>query len=47
MSRRSRKMPVLTEAQIADTVSKWTKIPVQRLAEAESQRFTAAGTDPS
>ena len=39
MSRRSRKMPVLTEAQIADTVSKWTKIPVQRLAEAESQRL--------
>ena len=37
--RRSRKMPVLTEAQIADTVSKWTKIPVQRLAEAESQRL--------
>lgn len=39
VSRRSRKMPVLTEAQIADTVSKWTKIPVQRLAEAESQRL--------
>lgn len=39
VSRRSRKMPVLTETQIADTVSKWTKIPVQRLAEAESQRL--------
>lgn len=39
VSRRSRKMPVLTEAQIADMVSKWTKIPVQRLAEAESQRL--------
>lgn len=39
VSRRSKKMPVLTEAQIADTVSKWTKIPVQRLAEAESQRL--------
>ena len=39
VSRRSRKMSVLTETQIADTVSKWTKIPVQRLAEAESQRL--------
>ena len=39
VSRRGRKTPVLTEAQIADTVSKWTKIPVQRLAEAESQRL--------
>ncbi len=38
-SRRGKRTPVLTEAQIADTVSKWTKIPVQRLAEAESQRL--------
>ena len=38
-ARRGKRTPVLTEAQIADTVSKWTKIPVQRLAEAESQRL--------
>ncbi len=38
-SHRGKRTPVLTEAQIADTVSKWTKIPVQRLAEAESQRL--------
>ncbi len=38
-SRKGKRTPVLTEAQIADTVSKWTKIPVQRLAEAESQRL--------
>ncbi|MCD8249340.1 MAG: ATP-dependent Clp protease ATP-binding subunit [Lachnospiraceae bacterium] len=37
--RRGRKDNVLTEAQIADTVSGWTKIPVQRLAEKESQRL--------
>lgn len=30
---------VVTEEQIAATVSRWTKIPVQRLAEAESQRL--------
>lgn len=30
---------VLTENEIARTVSGWTKIPVQRLAEAESQRL--------
>lgn len=29
----------VTEEQIARTVSRWTKIPVQRLAEAESQRL--------
>ncbi len=29
----------VTEEQVAATVSKWTKIPVQRLAEAESQRL--------
>ena len=29
----------VTEEQIALTVSRWTKIPVQRLAEAESQRL--------
>ena len=30
---------VVTEEHIAQTVSRWTKIPVQRLAEAESQRL--------
>lgn len=30
---------VVTEEQVALTVSRWTKIPVQRLAEAESQRL--------
>jgi ATP-dependent Clp protease ATP-binding subunit ClpC len=30
---------VLTEEQIAQTVSRWTKIPVQRLAEADSARL--------
>ena len=30
---------VVTEEQIAATVSRWTKIPVQRLAETESQRL--------
>ncbi len=29
----------VTEEQIAETVSRWTKIPVQRLAEAESQKL--------
>lgn len=39
-SRRGRKAPnVVTEEQIAETVSRWTKIPVQRLAEAESQKL--------
>ncbi len=38
-TRRGRKNNVLTEAQIAETVSRWTKIPLQRLAEAESQRL--------
>ena len=38
-ARRGRKTNVLTEAQIAVTVSRWTKIPLQRLAEAESQRL--------
>ena len=37
--RRGRRNNVLTEAQIAETVSRWTKIPLQRLAEAESQRL--------
>ncbi|MCD8362226.1 MAG: ATP-dependent Clp protease ATP-binding subunit [Lachnospiraceae bacterium] len=37
--RRGRKMNVVTEAQVADTVSRWTKIPVQRLAEKDSQRL--------
>ena len=39
-SRKGRKAPhVVTEDQIAATVSRWTKIPVQRLAEAESQKL--------
>lgn len=38
-ARRGRKTNVLTEAQIAVTVSRWTKIPLQRLEEAESQRL--------
>ncbi|MCC8140513.1 MAG: ATP-dependent Clp protease ATP-binding subunit [Lachnospiraceae bacterium] len=37
--RRGRKTDIVTEAQIADTVSRWTKIPVRRLAEKESQRL--------
>lgn len=38
--RRGRKASnAVTEEQIAATVSRWTKIPVQRLAEAESQRL--------
>ncbi|MCD8197868.1 MAG: ATP-dependent Clp protease ATP-binding subunit [Lachnospiraceae bacterium] len=37
--RRGRKTNIVTEAQIADTVSRWTKIPVQRLAEKDSQRL--------
>lgn len=38
--RRGRKpSSTVTEEQIALTVSRWTKIPVQRLAEAESQRL--------
>lgn len=38
-SKKSRKAAVVTEEQIAETVSRWTKIPVQRLAEAESQKL--------
>lgn len=39
-SRRGRKSSnVVTEEQIAATVSRWTKIPVQRLAEADSARL--------
>lgn len=39
-SRKGRKAShVVTEDQIAATVSRWTKIPVQRLAEAESQKL--------
>ena len=39
-SRKGRKAPhVVTEDQIAATVSRWTQIPVQRLAEAESQKL--------
>ncbi len=39
-NRRGRKPShVVTEEQIAQTVSRWTKIPVQRLAEADSQRL--------
>ena len=38
--RRGRRISnVVTEEHIAQTVSRWTKIPVQRLAEAESQRL--------
>ncbi|MBS6397373.1 MAG: ATP-dependent Clp protease ATP-binding subunit [Clostridiales bacterium] len=38
--RRGRKPSnIVSEEQIASTVSRWTKIPVQRLAEAESQRL--------
>lgn len=37
--RSRRASTVVTEEQIAATVSRWTKIPVQRLAEAESQRL--------
>ena len=34
-----KKQSIVTEEQIAQTVSRWTKIPVQRLAEAESQKL--------
>ncbi len=37
--RRGRKGQIVTEEQIEATVSSWTKIPVQRLAEADSQRL--------
>ena len=36
---RERKMPVVSEADVADVVSGWTKIPVKRLAEKESARL--------
>ncbi len=38
--KRGRKVSnIVTEEQISATVSRWTRIPVQRLAEAESQRL--------
>ena len=39
-NRRGRKSSnIVTEEQIAEAVAKWTKIPVQRIAEAESQKL--------
>ena len=35
----------LTEGDIADVVSEWTRIPVQRLAQSETERLKKAGGD--
>jgi len=37
--KKNSKANIVTEEQIAETVSRWTKIPVQRLTEADSQRL--------
>ncbi len=36
---KNKKKPVVGEAEIADVVSKWTKIPVKRLTEGEAERL--------
>lgn len=38
--RNKRKKSVVTEASVADIISGWTKIPVQRLTESESKRLS-------
>ena len=37
--RKNRKKPVVGEAEIAEVVSKWTKIPIKRLTEGEAERL--------
>lgn len=37
--RKNRKIPVVGEAEIAEVVSKWTKIPIKRLTEGEAERL--------
>ena len=37
--RKNRKNPVVGEAEIAEVVSKWTKIPIKRLTEGEAERL--------
>ena len=37
--KKNRKKPVVGEAEIAEVVSKWTKIPIKRLTEGEAERL--------
>ena len=41
--RNKRKKLVVDEAAVAETISDWTKIPLQKLTEGETKRLASSG----